>query len=172
MSSKQSLLNLTQSAANNAAKSAPKQAVSKSAKCAVAEFEVGTYKELKDKEVVGDEMEHDHIPSFAATKAATEEKLKRKLTKAEALNLKNNTLTVELKRPRHKRGRTFGGKNKKAQIEADAKNLGAAAKRDIDTHLDNAKEDLKNKAITQQEYNKLVLALADLDKQNRAKGLY
>jgi len=46
-------------------------------------LDVGSYKELKAREVVGDGLEHDHIPSFSAIRQAKENKLGRKLTPAE-----------------------------------------------------------------------------------------
>ncbi|MGJ0193056.1 VENN motif pre-toxin domain-containing protein [Pantoea sp. RRHST58] len=50
---------------------------------AVKPLDVGSYKELKDRSVVGDGLEHDHIPSFAAIRQAKENELGRKLTPAE-----------------------------------------------------------------------------------------
>jgi filamentous hemagglutinin len=41
-------------------------------KTAVQELEVEAYKNLKAREVVGDGLEHDHIPSFAALRTAKE----------------------------------------------------------------------------------------------------
>jgi len=49
----------------------------------VKALDVGSYKELKAREVVGDNLEHDHIPSFAAIRRAKENELGRKLTPAE-----------------------------------------------------------------------------------------
>ncbi|WP_325148010.1 hypothetical protein [Pantoea ananatis] len=50
---------------------------------AVKPLDVGSYKELKDRSVVGDGFEHDHIPSFAAIRQAKENELGRKLTPTE-----------------------------------------------------------------------------------------
>ncbi|MGY2972289.1 hypothetical protein ACVWWU_002700 [Pantoea sp. PA1] len=50
---------------------------------AVKPLDVGSYKELKDRSVVGDGLEHDHIPSFAAIRQAKENELGRKLTPTE-----------------------------------------------------------------------------------------
>lgn len=50
---------------------------------AVKPLDVGSYKELKDCSVVGDGLEHDHIPSFAAIRQAKENELGRKLTPTE-----------------------------------------------------------------------------------------
>lgn len=49
----------------------------------VKALEGDSYKELKTCEVVGDGLEHDHIPSFAAIRQAKENELGRKLTPEE-----------------------------------------------------------------------------------------
>lgn len=46
--------------------------------------DVGSIKELKDRAVVGDALEHDHIPSFAALIKVKENEPGRPLTKAES----------------------------------------------------------------------------------------
>jgi filamentous hemagglutinin len=43
-----------------------------STKIPVQELDVDSYNNLKSDEVVGDGLEHDHIPSFAALRAAKE----------------------------------------------------------------------------------------------------
>jgi filamentous hemagglutinin len=66
----------------------------------VKALDVGSYKELKDRAVVGDALEHDHIPSFAALKKAKENELGRPLTEAESKSLYQNATAVEVpKRP-------------------------------------------------------------------------
>ncbi|MFU9139272.1 hypothetical protein ACLRGG_21345, partial [Erwinia tasmaniensis] len=61
---------------------------------AVKPLDVGSYKELKDRSVVGDRLEHDHIPSFAAIRQAKENELGRKLTPTEEKNLYNNATVI------------------------------------------------------------------------------
>ncbi|WP_339560800.1 hypothetical protein [Pseudomonas sp. EA_65y_Pfl1_P113] len=56
-------------------------------KTAVQELEVDAYKNLKAREVVGDGLEHDHIPSFAALRTAKEAELGRPLTELETKTL-------------------------------------------------------------------------------------
>ena len=53
---------------------------------AVKPLDVGSYKELKDRAVVGDGLEHEHFPSFAALKKAKEAELGRPLNDAETKN--------------------------------------------------------------------------------------
>ncbi|MDK5302511.1 hypothetical protein, partial [Serratia nevei] len=43
----------------------------------VKALDVGSYKDLKAREKVGDGLEHDHIPSFAALRTAKENELGR-----------------------------------------------------------------------------------------------
>ena len=92
-------------------------------KGSVRELEVGTYKDLKSREVVDDALEHDHIPSFAALKAAKEQKLGRPLTSLEEKMLYNNATAIEVPKEIHQAGRTYGGKNTLEQITRDAQDL-------------------------------------------------
>ncbi|HHA1669481.1 TPA: hypothetical protein ACOEF8_001429 [Enterobacter roggenkampii] len=99
---------------------------------AVKPLDVGSYKELKDRSVVGDGLEHDHIPSFAAIRQAKENELGRKLTPAEEKNLYNNATAIEVPKDVHQAGPTYGGKNTAAQVEKDALDLCGAECRDTD----------------------------------------
>ena len=103
----------------------------------VQEYDVGSYKGLKKREVVGDGMQHDHIPSWAAIKRAKEIELRRKLDEDEIRDLYNNATAVELTDAMHRAGRTWGRKNSPEQIAADAQDLGAAAKRDLEALVQN-----------------------------------
>ena len=106
----------------------------------VKALDVGSYKELKTREVVGDGLEHDHIPSFAALRKAKENELGRPLTEAEAKNLYQNATAVEVPKDVHKAGPTYGGKNTVAQVEQDALDLCGAVCRDTDALKDNMVE--------------------------------
>ncbi|KAA5999777.1 MULTISPECIES: VENN motif pre-toxin domain-containing protein, partial [unclassified Pantoea] len=99
----------------------------------VKALDVGSYKELKAREVVGDGLEHDHIPSFAAIKKSKEIELGRPLTEAETKNLYQNSTAVEVPKDVHQAGPTYGGKNKSSQVELDAMNLCGAECRDTDS---------------------------------------
>ncbi|AXE32059.1 hypothetical protein DK842_20450 [Chromobacterium phragmitis] len=89
----------------------------------VKELEVGSYKDLKSRSVVGDGLEHDHIPSFSALKTAREKELGRPLSRSELRELYNNATAVEVPKDVHKEGRTYGGKNTPEQVGGDARNL-------------------------------------------------
>lgn len=84
---------------------------------------MGSYKELKDRSVVGDSLEHDHIPSYAALRTAKEKELGRKLTPEEDKLLYQNATAVEVPKDVHQAGPTYGGKNTEAQIQKDAMDL-------------------------------------------------
>ena len=99
---------------------------------AVKPLDVGSYKELKDRSVVGDGLEHDHIPSFAAIRQAKENELGRKLTPAEEKTLYNNATAIEVPKDVHQAGPTYGGKNTLSQVKQDAINLCGAECRDTD----------------------------------------
>ncbi|WP_260401634.1 hemagglutinin repeat-containing protein [Burkholderia stagnalis] len=98
----------------------------------VHELEVGSYQSLKSKEVVGDGLEHDHIPSYAALRTAKEAELGRPLTEAEASTLYQQATAVEVPKEVHQAGRTYGGKNTSAQIQQDAADLCGAVCKDTD----------------------------------------
>lgn len=101
-------------------------------KTAVQELEVDAYKNLKAREVVGDGLEHDHIPSFAALRTAKEAELGRPLTELETKTLYQNSTAVEVPRDVHIAGPTYGGKNTPAQIQQDAADLCGAVCRDTE----------------------------------------
>lgn len=103
----------------------------------VKALDVGSYKDLKSREVVGDALEHDHIPSSAALKKAKERELGRKLTPAEARAIHDRGATVEVPKEVHAKGDTWRGKNTPEQIEADSRDLSAAAERDYATQRQN-----------------------------------
>lgn len=99
----------------------------------VKPLEVGEYKSLKAREKVGDNLEHDHIPSSAALKRAEENRLGRKLTRKEADDLHNKGTAIELPKGVHSKGDTWRGRNTQDQIDADATDLSKAAERDYAT---------------------------------------
>ena len=129
----------------------------------VDELEVNSYRELKSREIVGDGLEHDHIPSFAALKAAEETKLGRKLTPNEERALYNNSTAVEVPRDVHQAGRTYGGKNTKEQISQDAQDLCGAVCRDTDA----LKENLLNKGYNPDLVNETIKTII---KRNESLG--
>ncbi|EBW6362408.1 hypothetical protein DPU24_16545 [Salmonella enterica subsp. enterica serovar Oranienburg] len=98
----------------------------------VKALDVGSYKDLKKGSVIGDGLEHDHIPSFAALRKTKENELGRKLTPAEEKALYQNATAVEVPKDVHQSGPTYGGKNTAAQVQQDAIDLCGAVCRDTD----------------------------------------
>lgn len=127
----------------------------------VQELEVGSYKELKNRAVVGDNLEHDHIPSFAALKKAKEAELKRELSARENKELYNNATTVEVPKTIHAAGRTYKGKNNPSQITNDAKDLCTAQNCDLETH----KRNLLNKGYSEEKINKFISEVIERNKE-------
>lgn len=99
----------------------------------VRELDVGTYRNLRSRAVRGDRMQHDHIPSTAAIIRARELELGRRLSRRERREIRDNAVAVELRDALHHASRTYGGRNTRAQIELDARDLRAAAERDYQT---------------------------------------
>jgi filamentous hemagglutinin len=95
-------------------------------------LDVGSYKDLKAREKVGDNLEHDHIPSFAALKANKEKDLGRKLTPEEDKFLYQNATAVEVPKGVHQQSPTYKGRNTAAQVQQDANNLCGAICRDTE----------------------------------------
>ncbi|WP_144720366.1 hypothetical protein [Agrococcus jejuensis] len=110
-------------------------------KKAVEELETGSYNQLRGREVVGDQLQHDHIPSLAALKKAKEIELGRKLTRAEARQLKNDGAAVELTDLMHSLSRTYKGRNTANQVALDAQDLTAAMNNDLATLRQNLIDD-------------------------------
>lgn len=88
---------------------------------------------MKARSVVGDELEHDHIPSYAALRTDKEKELGRKLTPTEDKKLFENATAVEVPKDVHKAGPTYGGKNAAAQVQKDAIDLCDAVCRDTES---------------------------------------
>ena len=95
------------------------------------ELDVKSYGEAKKGDVKGDNLEHDHIPSFAALVAANETILGRSLTASELRQLKNESTAITLPHELHKQSRTYKGRNTQEQIQEDAQNLCAAQCKDL-----------------------------------------
>ncbi len=172
MSASPTLMQVVKAAATSASASAPKIPSSPALSCPVAKYDVGSFKELLDRAQVGDDMQHDHIPSFASLRENFKAKLGRDLKPEEYQALYQNASCIELPTAVHKAGRTFGGKNNVDQIAEDAKDLGKAAQKDMKAYKDVADAALLNKEISQAEYNKFIGALAKVDARNKMLGLY
>ena len=130
----------------------------------VKELEVGSYKELKSRAQVGDDLEHDHIPSFAALKKAKENELGRDLTQSEIKTLYNDATVIEVSKDTHKAGRTHSGKNTPSQIEKDAENLCEAQRCDLDV----LRKNLENKGFDRKNVDEAIQNVID---RNKDKGI-
>ena len=128
-------------------------------------LDVGTFRELKAKAKVGDGLEHDHIPSFAALKKAEETRLGRPLTPTETKKLYAEATAVEVPRDVHQAGPTYGGKNTAEQIMKDAENLYEAVKRDTDALRKNMIEKGYDPKLIEDAINKIKT-------RNKEKGIY
>lgn len=130
----------------------------------VRELEVGSYKELKSRAQVGDGLEHDHIPSFAALKKAKENELGRDLTPSEIKKLYNDATVIEVSKDIHRAGRTHSGKNTSAQIEKDAQDLCEAQKCDLDV----LRRNLENKGFDRKSVDDAIQNVID---RNKGRGI-
>lgn len=130
----------------------------------VRELEVGSYKELKSRAQVGDGLEHDHIPSFAALKKAKENELGRDLTPSEIKKLYNDATVIEVSKDTHRAGRTHSGKNTSAQIEKDAQDLCEAQKCDLDV----LRRNLENKGFDRKSVDNAIQNVID---RNKGRGI-
>ena len=131
----------------------------------VKALDVGSYRELKAKEKVGDMLEHDHIPSFAALKAKKEKEIGRELTKKEERELYQNATAVEVPKDVHQAGPTYGGKNTPEQIQKDAKDLCGAVCRDTDALRKNMIEKGYDPKQVEDAINKIL-------ERNKEMGIY
>jgi len=112
----------------NVSGDAPSSAPAK-AEAPVAPGDEGTYGELKAQKRRNGETEKveiDHQPSFAAQKAAAENRLGRPLTKKETTALRNESPAIASPVEIHRQSPTTGSRNNPAQIRQDAANLQSA----------------------------------------------
>ena len=98
----------------------------------------GKYKELPKEKGV---LNADHVPSGAALKKAYEKKLmeagawdamNKSQRESVLRHMYQNAPAISIPEDVHKEGRTFAGKNNRAQYNADAGDLKAAMKKDTD----------------------------------------
>ena len=115
---------------------------------------------------LGDLLAGDHIPSAASLIKAEENKLGRKLTKAEKRKLRDKAVTVVLDHDTHERlSRTYLRKNSPAQVAADAKDLAEAFALDAETILSGlAKEGRLTPSIVRSYYRAYT--------ENVARGIF
>jgi hypothetical protein len=132
----------------------------------VKALEVGTYKDMAARAVVGDNLTPDHIPSFAAIKKFRENQTGGAITGTAETNLRNSTNTIVYSTTIHQQSsRTYGGNNTATQIAADAKDLKAAFIKDRDT--------IKPKLVASgMSATAVDQAFVKLDSLNKQIGLY
>lgn len=123
----------------------------------VEHLDVSDYRNLNRRARSGDEMQHDHIPSHAATVRALEERLGRRLTEAERRGVMNDGAAVELTDQLHALSRTYGGRNTPRQISLDAQDLAAATDRDLAT----LRENLSNANVPQSTIDEVIRGIRD-----------
>lgn len=99
---------------------------------------VGAYKDLTNKAMIGDKLEHDHIPSGAAVKLYLKKK-RGSLTPKDARLAYKNATALEVSSSMHNAGRTMGPKNKALSL-LDAKDLRMASVKDFTYHFIHGKK--------------------------------
>ena len=129
----------------------------------VKALDVNSYKNLKQRSIVGDNLDLDHIPSFAALKKEKENKLGRKLSPIEEKALRDEATAIAVPKDTHINSRTYGGKNTKAQIVNDASNLCYAQECDIN-HM--------RKSLIDKGYDSLAVeeAINEIIIRNKSRG--
>ena len=130
----------------------------------VKALDVNSYKNLKQRSIVGDNLDLDHIPSFAALKKEKENKLGRKLSPIEEKTLRDEATAIAVPKDTHINSRTYGGKNTKAQIVNDASNLCYAQECDIN-HM--------RKSLIDKGYDSLAVeeAINEIIIRNKSRGI-
>ena len=86
--------------------------------------------------VIGDELEHDHIPSEKAIFLFMERKKNRVFTLQEKKYMKKNAITITIPENLHKVGRTYKGKNRLLKV-LDSQDLFVAFFQDYAEHFMN-----------------------------------
>ena len=110
----------------------------------------------------GKGLDRDHIPSKAAVKKAMKD---AGVPVKSPTTVNNNLTSVGIDKDTHKEGRTHGSKNDQAQIDADSKDLRAAADRDLAEHRKN----LKDRGVPESDIDAMEAAV---HKRNEELGLY
>lgn len=106
--------------------------------------DTGSYRALYSRMMVGDDLEHDHIPSSKAVLKYVTSKLGDGFssTKSSRSKIHQNSSTIEVPSKLHRLGRTHGGKNSTIKIALDAKDLKKASFKDMAYHLMNTNFDM------------------------------
>jgi RHS repeat-associated protein len=132
----------------------------------VKQLDVDSYGELTGRSKPYDELQNDHIPSFAACVAAAEQHLGRELEPQERTALKNSLTAITVPDDVHRGdSRTYGGRNSKSQIAGDSADLAAAAQKDMAA----SRQALIDSGNSPEAVD---AALGKVDQRNRDNGVY
>ncbi|MFY2556571.1 RHS repeat-associated core domain-containing protein [Corallococcus terminator] len=133
----------------------------------VEALDVSSYGDQTKRSVPYDQLQNDHIPSFAACREAVEKKMGRELEDDEARALKNYLTSISEPDDVHRQiSRTYGGKNNADQIAMDAGDLREAARKDMAA----IREELASQSGKSLE--EVDAAFTQLDARNEDIGLY
>ena len=127
-------------------------------------MDVDSYKVLKARSVVGDNLDLDHIPSFAAQIKSLEKDLGRQLTREEKYKLKNEATAIAIPKEVHKNSRTYGGRNSSSQTLKDSKDLCGAQCLDLEQNKNN----LLNYGFDEDDINQ---AIEKVKNRNSERGI-
>ena len=130
----------------------------------VKALDVNSYKNLKQRSIVGDNLDLDHIPSFAAQIKSLEKSLGRQLTREEKYKLKNEATAIAIPKEVHKKSRTYGGRNSSSQTLKDSKDLCGAQCLDLEQNKNN----LLNYGFDEDDINQ---AIEKVKNRNSERGI-
>ena len=130
----------------------------------VKALDVNSYKNLKQRSIVGDNLDLDHIPSFAAQIKSLEKSLGRQLTREEKYKLKNEATAIAIPKEVHKNSRTYGGRNTSSQTLKDSKDLCGAQCLDLEQNKNN----LLNYGFDEDDINQ---AIEKVKNRNSERGI-
>ena len=130
----------------------------------VKALDVNSYKNLKQRSIVGDNLDLDHIPSFAAQIKSLEKSLGRQLTREEKYKLKNEATAIAIPKEIHKKSRTYGGRNSSSQTLKDSKDLCGAQCLDLEQNKNN----LLNYGFDEDDINQ---AIEKVKNRNSERGI-
>ena len=130
----------------------------------VKALDVNSYKNLKQRSIVGDNLDLDHIPSFAAQIKSLEKSLGRQLTREEKYKLKNEATAIAIPKEVHKNSRTYGGRNSSSQTLKDSKDLCGAQCLDLERNKNN----LLNYGFNEDDINQ---AIERVKNRNSERGI-
>jgi RHS repeat-associated protein len=107
--------------------------------------DVESYDAMNKRAVVGDKIDHDHIPAFSSVRdkinADRKKNGQKPLNAAQEANLKKNLTVLAVEHDVHKEGRTHSNKGGEARRTEDAKDLREAATKDLAEHKKNMPND-------------------------------